>query len=110
MADTLSRVQSDDVFALSEVQPTRMQTLSELYLRHLDTTSMLQSLAVHSPSGHYFIKDGIIFYKNIILVPAASEFPQKVFLTFHASPIDGHSGFAVTYHKIKQLFVWKNMK
>jgi hypothetical protein len=64
VANTLSRVQSDDVFALSAVQPTWMQTLSEIYLQHSDTTSMLQALAVQSPSGHYLIKDGIIFYKK----------------------------------------------
>jgi hypothetical protein len=44
------------------------------------------------------------------LVPAQSEFPKKFFLTFHTSPIGGHSGFAVTYHKVKQLFRWFGMK
>jgi hypothetical protein len=69
----------------------------------------LQALATDSYSGSYSLKDGLIYFKNRIMLPATSGFPWKVFLSLHAAPI-GHSGFAVTYHKIKKLFVWIGMK
>jgi hypothetical protein len=49
-------------------------------------------------------------YKDRVVLPAQSEFPQKIFSNFHDTPIGGHSGFLVSYQKIKRLFSWTGMK
>jgi hypothetical protein len=35
---------------------------------------------------------------------------NKVLVALHNSPLGGHSGFPVTYQKVKQLFVWPGLK
>jgi hypothetical protein len=39
-----------------------------------------------------------------------SEFPWKIFHAIHATRSGGHWGFAVSYHKIRKLFIWTGMK
>jgi hypothetical protein len=45
-----------------------------------------------------------------VVLPAQSELPKKIFSSFHDTPIGGHSGFLVTYQKIKRMFRWTGMK
>jgi hypothetical protein len=110
VADALSRRTVEQLLAVSVTQPTWLQDISDAYLQFPETIELLQALATDSYSGSYSLKDGLIYLKNRILLPATSGFPWKVFLSLHAAPIGGHSGFAVTYHKIKELFVWTGMK
>lgn len=96
VADALSRVQFGQLLAVTVLQPAWLQLVTASYDKHSDTAPILQMLAVQSSSGNYTIKDGLLFYKDRILIPSKSEFPRKIFLNFHASPIGGHSGFVVT--------------
>lgn len=110
VADALSRVSTDQVLALSVIQPAWFHKVAAAYSKHKDTNSLLQALSLQNPSGDYIIKDGMIIYKSRIVLPSASEFPQKVFHNLHTTPVGGHFGFAVTYNKIKKLFIWSGMK
>jgi hypothetical protein len=99
-----------EVLAISQVKLKWLQAVADAYPSYSDTAPILQSLAVQSSTGHYELRQGIIFYKNRVLLPAKSEFPQKVFETLHNTPVGGHSGLLVTYHKIKKLFRWIGLK
>lgn len=39
-----------------------------------------------------------------------AEAKQAILLALHSSGVGGHSGFNATYHKIKALFAWSNLK
>jgi hypothetical protein len=41
---------------------------------------------------------------------ANSNLHQQVLFHIHDSAISGHSGFAVTYRQVKQLFAWPGLK
>jgi hypothetical protein len=110
VADALSRLPTGQVLSLSTLKNTWLQSVSESYAQYDDTTPILQSLAVQSPNGNYKLKEGLILYKDRILLAAASEWPLKIFQSLHNTPIGGHSGFLVTYQKIKKLFMWIGMK
>jgi hypothetical protein len=99
-----------EVLAISQVKLKWLQAVADAYPSYSDTAPILQSLAVQSSTGHYELRQGIIFYKNRVLLPAKSEFPQKVFETLHNTLVGGHSGLLVTYHKIKKLFRWIGLK
>ena len=38
------------------------------------------------------------------------ELQTKIVAAFHDSPIGGHSGFPVTYRRVRQLFLWKGIR
>jgi len=54
--------------------------------------------------------DGIIKYKGKIWLGNHKEAHQAVLLALHASGLGGNSGITATYHKVKALFYWPNMK
>lgn len=72
---------------------------------------MLAKLAL-SPTedAHFSLVDGIIRYDGKIWLGSYKQLHSKVFDALHASALGGHSGSPVTYHRIKQLFYWVNMK
>lgn len=69
---------------------------------------LLTSLAV-SDQVPYILKDGIISYNGRMWLGHSSEIQSRVISALHASALGGHSGFLVTYARIKQLFYWPHM-
>jgi hypothetical protein len=49
-------------------------------------------------------------YKNRIWVGSSSKLQGKLIATFHEYVVGSHSGFPVTYRRLKQHFAWKGMK
>uniref|UniRef100_A0A0A8YDI1 Integrase catalytic domain-containing protein n=1 Tax=Arundo donax TaxID=35708 RepID=A0A0A8YDI1_ARUDO len=58
----------------------------------------------------YTSEDGIIYYKKIIFVGESEELRLNLIENFHCSAFGGHSGMRATYHRIKKVFFWPNMK
>jgi hypothetical protein len=75
VADALSRVSTDQVLALSAIQPAWFHEVAVAYSKHKDTSSLLQALSLQNPSGDYIIEDGMILYRSRSVLPSASEFP-----------------------------------
>lgn len=40
----------------------------------------------------------------------ATRVQQQILHALHAGAVDGHSGFEVTYHRVKRLFAWPHLK
>lgn len=72
---------------------------------------LLQQLSVQPDSKpNYQLIQGVIRYKNCIWLGHHPDLHLKIFSAFHDSPLGGHSGFPVTYKRIKSLFKWLGMK
>lgn len=80
------------------------------YTTHEPTAELLTSLAVSSPQGHFTLQNGVIRYEGRIWLASDSALQTKIIQAFHSSAIGGHSGFLVTYLKIKKLFAWPAIK
>lgn len=80
------------------------------YTKDEATSKLYASLTVHSPEGHFTLLNGVIHYKNRIWLAGNDEAQSKVMTAFHSAAIGGHSGFLVTYTRIKKLFAWPGMK
>jgi hypothetical protein len=65
-----------------------------------------------SPDSHpqYSLDNGIIRFKGRIWVGDNPTLQSKILAALHDSAIGGHSGFPVTYGRIKKLFAWKGLK
>ena len=112
-ADALSRrpgTGDNELLAISLVQPVWFQEVMDGYMKHPSVSKLLAALTVQSPMGHFTLKDGLIRYKNRIWVEGNEEVQLKICQTFHSSATGGHSGFQVTYIKIKHLFACPKMK
>lgn len=113
-ADALSRKEKSDdsqIVAISACTPTWLQAVTEGYIKDSFSSQLLAELAV-SPSArpHFSLQQGIIRYKGRIWIGDNPSLQQQLINEMHSKPIGGHSGFPVTYRRMKQLFAWKGMK
>jgi len=114
VADALSRRphQPDSYLcSISSCVPSWTSTIIQGYDSDSDAQLLLAKLAV-DPSAvpQFSLHDGVLRYKNRLWLGSNSALQHQVMSALHDSPADGHSGFPVTYRRIKQLFAWKSMK
>lgn len=111
-ADALSRrSHNDQCFHISKAQPVWMDGILDSYASDDKAIEILQALAV-SPYArpHFQLIQGLPRYKGCIWIGNDVNLQNKIFSAFHDSPLGGHFGFPVTYHRIHSLFRWTWMK
>lgn len=90
------------------------QWISEIQAGYqLDTQAqdMMSKLAIHESSvPNFTLSAGILRYKSRIWVGDNPVLQDKLLHACHASALGGHSGFPVTYMRMKRMFAWKGMK
>jgi hypothetical protein len=59
---------------------------------------------------HFSWNNGLLRYKKRIWVGSDLEIQLQLIAAVHDSAIGGHSGFPVTYGRMKQLFAWTDMR
>jgi hypothetical protein len=111
-ADALSRRPADEhCLALSTVMPRWLETVIEGYKKNPQAQKLLTELSlVKSNDKGYSLHDGVIRYKGRVWLGAHKEAHDAVLQALHNSGLGGHSGTLATYHKVKQLFAWPNMR
>lgn len=109
--DALSRRPSSELFGLTSVNPQWTLQIVDAYKQDMQAQQLLAALSVDpSSSGHYTLKNGLIRYKDRIWIGNNSALQLQIMAALHDSPVGGHSGFPVTYRRIKQIFSWPSMK
>lgn len=112
-ADALSRKPNEvhHVLVVSSLQPSWLSKVVSSYTSDPKAQQLLQQLSI-SPDSHpaFKLKNGLLLYKNRLWLGHDIGLHSKVFQAFHSSPVGGHSGFPVTYRRIKSLFSWIGMK
>ncbi|WVZ91209.1 hypothetical protein U9M48_037412 [Paspalum notatum var. saurae] len=112
-ADALSRHPSPpaQLAAISSSVPQWATALTTAYATDPSAQDLLVQLSVaQTPVGHYTLHQGLIKYKGRLWLGSYTSIHQQIFHALHSSAIGGHSGFPVTYRRIKQLFYWPGMK
>jgi hypothetical protein len=59
---------------------------------------------------NFTLVDGLLRYKSIVWIGHNVPLRQKPLSACHASALGGHSGFPVTYMRMKKLFAWTDMR
>jgi hypothetical protein len=110
-ADALSRRPHEDasLFAVSMASPAWIQQVIDGYDSDPEALKLVTALSL-SECPPYTLQDGVIRYKNRVWLEANSAMQSRVMSALHSSALGGHSGFPVTYSRIKQLFYWPRMK
>ncbi|XP_021317789.1 uncharacterized protein LOC110435983 [Sorghum bicolor] len=112
-ADALSRHPEapSQLQAISSVTPTWLADVVTGYSSDPYASKLLQQLSVNPDSSPpYSLTGGIIRYKGRIWLGSNVPLHHRVMSALHNSALGGHSGFPVTYARIKQHFAWRGMK
>jgi hypothetical protein len=112
-ADALSRhpQPSSSLYAISSVQATWLHDIIAGYQSDTVVQDKLSQLSIHSDSSSaYTLRDGVIRHRGRIWLGTNKQMHTEVTDALHASPTGGHSGFPVTYRRVKSLFSWPLMK
>jgi hypothetical protein len=111
VADSLSRHPSSCV-AISVLKPSWTQDIENTYANDTHYQKLLQELVVSTDNANsdYTLTAGIIRYKGRIFIGNSSDVKSKIMQAMHSSSIGGHSGISATYHRIKKIFFWPNIK
>lgn len=117
MADALSR-NADGKSGKEEV------TLATISLPTLDWVDEIKHEYGGDPKEHelllksqkgelptvYSLGNGLLFYKNKLIISEDKEFRQRLLHLLHASHIGGHSGYDKTLHRVRRDFHWQGIK
>jgi hypothetical protein len=112
-ADALSRRPATEAMlcSVSSSVPQWLIKVLDSYNQDPQAQKILTELVVQQDnSAPYSIQSGIIRYKGRVWVGNDSHLQHNIIAALHDSPLGGHSGFVVTYQRVKQLFSWKGMK
>ena len=58
----------------------------------------------------YKVIDDVIYYKNKIYLVSESQLKEKIMQTSYDSPLAGHPSFVKAYRKIRERFLWRDLK
>jgi hypothetical protein len=96
--------------AISSVTPDWLSQVTQGYESDENTKKLFNHLATGGSKEHYTLSQGIIRFKGRIWLGTNKEMQLKVTSALHDSAAGGHSGFPVTYRRIKASFAWPGMK
>jgi len=111
-ADALSRCPiSESILAVSFCTPAWQDNLVQGYQDHEADRELLRELSLQSPNDKGFsLQNGLIRFKGRVWIGQNLLDQQHVLQAVHNSGIGGHSGFHVTYHRVRALFAWPQLK
>ena len=113
VADALSRRAPDNgqCCAISVLKPQWCQAVLDGYLDDTESKELLAKLSLNPVAVPDFeLHDGLLRYKGKIWLGNNVTLHHTVMTAMHCSAVGGHSGFPVTYHRLKQLFSWPGMR
>lgn len=69
----------------------------------------MRQIAKGKTEGPYKWRNGLVLYKNRVVVPQEPTIRNKLLKKFHNSKSAGHSGVLRTYKRLAQQFYWPKM-
>jgi hypothetical protein len=115
VADALSRRDATATeFSLSILSIPVLSWIDDLKAQYLvDPKSQLLLTQWHNNElnpRRYSLRDGILLYKNRIILGDSQQLKAQVLLYVHGDPMAGHSGYEKTLHRAKRDFYWQGMR
>jgi hypothetical protein len=88
-----------------------LKEVTDGYLEDNFSAQLLTDLSLKANARPPFsLCNGVLKYKGRVWLGNNLEMQNKVIAALHHSPMGGHSGFPITYQRIKALFAWPHMK
>lgn len=112
VTDALSKVKyALHALGTSAAIPTWITEVVNSYKDDTKCSDLITQLAI-DPTGHppYTLASGVLRYKGKIVIGNNNELRNSLLTSFHTSELGGHSGERATYHRLKILFTWPEMR
>ncbi|GJY27217.1 ty3-gypsy retrotransposon protein [Tanacetum coccineum] len=114
LADAISCISHGSLNTLQAVSTPVCNVLAALkkfLAHHTESIALIKAISDHPADyPHYQFREGLILYKNRILVLSDSTLQQLLLAEYHNSLIGGHAGMQCTLAHISSTFYWPNMK
>lgn len=114
VADALSRRQHGNQVSLSAIsicQPAWLDDIKSSYATNPSAQRWITKLQSGPDSkGRFSLAHDILYFKGRIWLGGAIQLQEQMMIAFHSSSVGGHSGFPVTYNRLRRLFAWPKMK
>jgi hypothetical protein len=99
------------LIAILASTPLWLAKVQEGYEQDPRAQQIIAALVVDPQSvPNFTLSVGIMRFKNRISIGDNTTLQQQVLAALHSLVVGGHSGFPVTYRKMKQIFAWRGMK
>lgn len=108
-ADALSRVSGSPSLDSLFVSHTSLWDTIKTEAHTNPYMMQISSKAITNPGVLYSWRNGLVCYKNRVVVPPHSPIIAQLLHEFHDSPNGGHSGVLRTYKRLTQQFYWPSM-
>jgi len=108
-ADALSRMTGSPCLSHLSVPQSTVWDQLKAEAVSLPYMKKIGKLADENPGSPYTRRNGLLHYKNRVVVAPNSDIIQQLLREFHDSPIGGHSGVLRTYKRLAQQFYWPSM-
>ncbi|WVZ95213.1 hypothetical protein U9M48_041007, partial [Paspalum notatum var. saurae] len=112
-ADALSRKPSHTAScaAITTVSPHWLDEVLQGYTADTHAQDLIAKLLLDPTAVPSFsLSAGLLRYKGRIWIGNNPSLQTRLLQACHDSAVGGHSGFPVTYSRIKQLFAWQGLK
>jgi len=108
-ADALSRMTGSP--CLSHLSVPQIHVWDQLKAEAVSHPYMkkIGKLATENPDSPYTWRNGLLHYKNRVVIAPNSDIIQQLLREFHDSPLGGHLGVLRTYKRLAQQFYWPSM-
>ena len=112
--DALSRIDRTSwhsLFTESRPQPILWDAIRKAYESHPDTLQLLEKVN-NDPGDHpnFSVRNGILFFKNRVWIPADSALQPLLLAEFHLTPTGGHAGVHRTLSRLAGIFYWPELR
>ncbi|KAL0366691.1 UNVERIFIED_CONTAM: Retrovirus-related Pol polyprotein from transposon.6 [Sesamum radiatum] len=109
VADALSRVPVVGQclqFSVCQPQSAVIDHLRYFFSNHPDGRMLL---AARGSVPDYAVHDGLLYFRQLLVIPQASGVIPLLLAEFHSSPLEGHSGTKATLARLAASFYWASM-
>ncbi|MCH79693.1 Ty3/gypsy retrotransposon protein [Trifolium medium] len=107
-ADALSRMY---MLAWSEPKTQFIQELLKALPADPEIVHIMKACQQKEENYKLFtIRDGLLLWKDKLVIPNNPDMIQKILTEFHTSHIGGHAGISRTLARIQAQFYWKHMR
>jgi hypothetical protein len=81
------------------------------YASDTQACDLITKLSLQGDSvPHFSLHNGVLRYKNRVWIGLDNNLHLQIIAAMHSNALGGHSGFSVTYSRLKKYFHWTGMK
>ncbi|KAK8521849.1 hypothetical protein V6N12_066431 [Hibiscus sabdariffa] len=110
MFSSLSISRDGGLVAELQVKPTLIQLIREKQLRDRAMAAHVQDITEGKPTDFRFRDEGVLCFKDRIVVPDDSKLRRTILTEAHSSPFAMHPGSTKMYRDLKGEYYWVGLK